>query len=72
VEASNSCAITLIFGSSSFIAFLLVFFFLFAHFHLFCVLVFIAFPPFSVWLFIALRFFTLILSLFFGSCGFHL
>jgi hypothetical protein len=45
VEASNSCATTMIFGSSSFI--MIVFpFFLFVLCHLFCVSIFLLLPPF--------------------------
>jgi hypothetical protein len=46
VNASNSCVRILIFSSSSFIVFMLVFFFLFILFHLFCVPVFLSFPLF--------------------------
>jgi hypothetical protein len=73
VEASNSCVKTLIFGSfyclivSFFYSPFLLFFFCLVFYcssPFFCLVFYrLPFPPF---------FFTFVLSLFFGSCGFHL
>jgi hypothetical protein len=70
LKGSNSCDRNLIFGSSSFNAFLLVFYSPF-----FCVSVFYCHFPFFWLFFIDLLlsfFFTFVLSLLFGSYGFHL
>jgi hypothetical protein len=68
VEATNSYVRTLIFGSSYFITFLLVFYspifaFLFVFFY---------FPPYLFWFFITLPSLSLLFCpYFFGSCEFH-
>jgi hypothetical protein len=79
VEASNSCAGTLIFGSFFFIVFCQSFFFFFSPlFAFFLLSVFIVFSPFVelVFVFIVLHFSssfsTLFYSCFFGSCDSYL
>jgi hypothetical protein len=76
-KACNSCAKTLIFDSSSFIALLCQFFyfFLFACVAFLCFSFLLPFPPFC-FIFYCLSFFPsfspLLLSLFFSPYGFHL